>query len=308
MGEAGWNGRISAYVHGDSEAYKEQWSVPAPLDASLSHSAFADEDDDIAESRPTRGRVANGTSSAMQVEVLRIDAAYRLAANQGRVMEAGDLLERSLFVRVDVFGPSSPEADSACRALVTHFNSAGMQALHASNFTLAFELLRKAEVLTRKNSVISRREDRLRHRAISLNNLGCVYRRRRKLHAALRCLEQALTLELSIAEEAAARSPRLGHDEAREEGAGGVLPVDGPADTHLNLAAVLSELGQHSAALSHVECALTLLPGSRPALRGCARGRHRRRGAGRGRVRGGVPQRGGRAPRARTPRGRSLLL
>ena len=244
--------RIAKYVDGNEDAYVRDWGdSPQAFDGTLSQSAF-DREDSLTESKMTRGMASrSGADSAKQIEILKLDAAYRLAANNGRVMEAGDLLERSLFVRVDVFGPGSPEADSACRALVTHFNSAGMQALHASNYPLAFELLRKAEVLTRKSGVIAQREARLRHRAISLNNLGCVYRRRKKLHAALRCLEQALTIELSLAEE----MPHAQHDASYER-----PQVDGPADTHLNLAAVLSELGQHNAALSHVECALTLLP------------------------------------------------
>jgi hypothetical protein len=41
-------------------------------------------------------------------------------------------------------------------------------------------------------------EARKRLRALSLNNLGCFYRRRKKLHASLRHLEQALEIELSI--------------------------------------------------------------------------------------------------------------
>ncbi|KAJ1494762.1 hypothetical protein T484DRAFT_1877194 [Baffinella frigidus] len=242
--------RIAKYVDGNEDAHRREWGEsPERFDGTLSQSAFALEDS-LADSKPTRGMTrGHGGDSAKQIEILKLDAAYRLAANNGRVMEAGDLLERSLFVRVDVFGPGSPEADSACRALVTHFNSAGMQALHAANYPLAFELLRKAEFLTRKSGVIAQREARLRHRAISLNNLGCVYRRRKKLHAALRCLEQALTIELSLAEE----MPHA-HDASYD------TRIDGPADTHLNLAAVLSELGQHNAALSHVECALTLLP------------------------------------------------
>jgi hypothetical protein len=36
---------------------------------------------------------------------------------------------------------------------------------------------------------------------VSLNNMGCFYRRCKKLHAALRCLEQALEIELRYAKD-----------------------------------------------------------------------------------------------------------
>jgi hypothetical protein len=47
-----------------------------------------------------------------------------------------------------MFGAESEEVERAARALVTHYNTAGMMALQAGNFKLSSELLRKANVLT----------------------------------------------------------------------------------------------------------------------------------------------------------------
>lgn len=111
---------------------------------------------------------------------------------------------------------------------------------------MVHELLKKAEILTERDEA---------GRAVTFNNLACYYRkcvrrharparashartnarRRGKLHAALTYLQKALRIEA-----------RLEH-------------VDNPADTHLNMCAVLSQLGRHSQALEHAQSALILL-------------------------------------------------
>jgi len=48
---------------------------------------------------------------------------------QGRLVEASESLEQSLFARVNFFGAHSEEVEKAARALVTHYNTAGMMAL-----------------------------------------------------------------------------------------------------------------------------------------------------------------------------------
>lgn len=155
---------------------------------------------------------------------------------QGRTIDAIEYLEHSLVMRTKMYGTPSMEVDRAGRSLVTSCNTGAMMALQASSFPLCSELLRKADALTRNSKLIPNKQRRLRLRAVTLNNLACFYRRRKKLHSALRQLEEALGLELMC-----------------EEG------VQGPAGTHLNICAVLGELGQHEAALMHAKSALDLL-------------------------------------------------
>jgi len=105
----------------------------------------------------------------------------------------------------------------------------------ADNHMLAYELLKKAEILTSPSGYISDKKMRMKLRAVTFNNFGCFYKRRGKLHAALQYLAKALKIELTSEE------------------------VDNPAGTHLNLCATLSQLGRHGPALEHAQCALELL-------------------------------------------------
>jgi len=103
------------------------------------------------------------------------------------------------------------------------------------NHLLAYELLKKAEILTSPSGYITDKKTRMKLRAVTFNNFGCFYKRRGKLHAALQYLAKALKIELTSEE------------------------VDNPAGTHLNLCATLSQLGRHGPALEHAQCALELL-------------------------------------------------
>lgn len=88
------------------------------------------------------------------------------------------------------------------------------------------ELLKKAEILTDHDPA---------GRAITLNNFACYSRQQGHLHAALSYLEKAVAIEA-----------KLEH-------------VANPADSHLNLCAVLSQLSRHKEALDHCQAALALL-------------------------------------------------
>jgi tetratricopeptide (TPR) repeat protein len=70
---------------------------------------------------------------------------------------------------------------------------------------------------------------------VTFNNFACFTRQQGRLHAALSYLQKALAIE-----------QKLKH-------------VDNPADTHLNLCAVLSQMGRHEEALTHAQAALGLL-------------------------------------------------
>jgi hypothetical protein len=87
-------------------------------------------------------------------------------------------------------------------------------------------LLKKAEALTERDAA---------GRAVTHNNWACLMRQTGKLHVALAHMQRALALERGSAK------------------------VNNPADTHLNLCAVLSQLQRHDDALAHAQAALDLL-------------------------------------------------
>jgi tetratricopeptide (TPR) repeat protein len=88
------------------------------------------------------------------------------------------------------------------------------------------ELLKKAEILTERDP---------HGRAVTFNNMACLSRQQGRLHASLAYLQKALKIESRL------------------------RVVNNPADTHLNLCAVLSQLSRHEEALSHAQAALALL-------------------------------------------------
>lgn len=105
------------------------------------------------------------------------------------------------------------------------------------NFNVSLELLRKAESLT---------EDGDRFRAVTYNNFACVFRRTKKLRSALSYLEKALEIEYNYLHYS---------DESVDE----CLQVSNPCDIHLNICAILSQMGKHELALQHAMKALILI-------------------------------------------------
>jgi hypothetical protein len=105
----------------------------------------------------------------------------------------------------------------------------------ADNHLLAYELLKKAEILTSPSGYITDKRMRMKLRAVTFNNFGCFYKRRGKLHAALQYLAKALKIELTSEE------------------------VDNPAGTHLNLCATLSQLARISQKSFYIVCLFKML-------------------------------------------------
>eukprot|EP00284_Hemiselmis_tepida_P010509 CAMPEP_0174919522 /NCGR_PEP_ID=MMETSP1355-20121228/3718_1 /TAXON_ID=464990 /ORGANISM="Hemiselmis tepida, Strain CCMP443" /LENGTH=323 /DNA_ID=CAMNT_0016164753 /DNA_START=52 /DNA_END=1019 /DNA_ORIENTATION=+ len=163
------------------------------------------------------------------------DQMYASMQQQGKPFEALEHLEKGLFVRKELFGPEHPEVGRVCQVFTTSCNTLAMNSLQRDNHMLAYELLKKAEILTSPSGYIGDNKMRMKLRAVTFNNFGCFYKRRGKLHAALQYLAKALKIELTSEE------------------------VDNPAGTHLNLCATLSQLGRHGPALEHAQCALELL-------------------------------------------------
>lgn len=91
---------------------------------------------------------------------------------------------------------------------------------------LCLELLRKAEILTEQDP---------REKAVTLNNLGVLFRRQNKLHTALQYMRKAAEVESTL-------------DNLKQ-----------PGDVHLNLCVTLSQCGKHAAALKAIKRCIQLL-------------------------------------------------
>ena len=102
---------------------------------------------------------------------------------------------------------------------------------------MALELLRKAEALTEEGD---------KYRAVTYNNFACIFRRTKKLRSALSYLEKALEIEYNYLH-------------FSDESVDDCLQVLNPTDIHLNICAILSQMGKHELALQHSMKALILI-------------------------------------------------
>eukprot|EP00283_Hemiselmis_rufescens_P017016 CAMPEP_0173438714 /NCGR_PEP_ID=MMETSP1357-20121228/20563_1 /TAXON_ID=77926 /ORGANISM="Hemiselmis rufescens, Strain PCC563" /LENGTH=273 /DNA_ID=CAMNT_0014404025 /DNA_START=232 /DNA_END=1049 /DNA_ORIENTATION=- len=159
-----------------------------------------------------------------QVEDLTIRAQLRQRQNKPR--EAIALFEKALELRIGLHGPDSNSVRRACDELCDVLNGEALKHLQRDEHDQALELLRKAEILSGPNDLVT---------AVTYNNLACYYRRKGKLRTALSFLEKALRIE------------------KRAE------VVVNPAGTRLNLCAVMSQLERHQEALEHAQAAVILL-------------------------------------------------
>ena len=111
-----------------------------------------------------------------------------------------------------------------------------MQLVERREFDEAYELLKKAEVLTDDGGcLVNDDARRLRLSAVTFNNMGCFFKRRSKLHAALQYLFRALEVELQTES------------------------AENPSATHLNICATFSQMGRHEEAHEHAEKAIMQL-------------------------------------------------
>ena len=115
---------------------------------------------------------------------------------------------------------SSPDSNSD--TLILRWNKLAMERLRTAQYSEALSLLHQAESLLR-SSPPSPTSSRLL--GITLNNLGCYYKRRKQPNVALRYLTQAMEME------------------------GGEMDWIDRAGTQLNLCAIYSQLGKHSEGL-----------------------------------------------------------
>jgi hypothetical protein len=127
---------------------------------------------------------------------------------------------------MELHGPNSASVLQQCKDLSDSLNGVALRYLQSEDLDAAYGLLRKAEVLTGNEDLIS---------AVTYNNLACYYRRKGRLRIALQYLQRALRIETNSS------------------------AVVNPAGTRLNLCAVLSQLGKHEEALQHAQASVILL-------------------------------------------------
>lgn len=113
-----------------------------------------------------------------------------------------------------------------------------MAHLQKEDYKLCQDLLKKAELFTENNE---------RLRAITFNNYACLFRKTNKLRNALSYLEQALDLEYTCLNTSETQSV----DDS--------LKISNPCEIHLNICAILSQMGKHELALHHAMKALLLI-------------------------------------------------
>jgi len=169
---------------------------------------------------------ADNSTNAELLALHRLDKECTRLQCDGNYLEALECMERGLVLRQHFFGPESEEVWKACKTVAEMCNLLAMTYLQQEDFVMVHELLKKAEILTERDDG---------GRAVTYNNLACYFRRQGKLHSALKSLQKALKVEQSLEK------------------------VENHADTHLNLCAVMSQLGRHAAALEHAQSALILL-------------------------------------------------
>jgi tetratricopeptide (TPR) repeat protein len=118
---------------------------------------------------------------------------------------------------------------------VLRYNKIAMNYLKYNNLKDSLLLLRKAEDLLNSTASLSI-PNRLKLIAITLNNLGCYFKKRKQPKVALHYLEQAMEIESQTEVE----NINL-------------------ASSHLNICAVYSSLNNHKRALAHAKLAISLL-------------------------------------------------
>lgn len=153
---------------------------------------------------------------------------------QAMYSEALKYMERCLTLTSELHGPESANAWEARKNVTDLCNMLAMNSLNTGEMNTCYTLLTRGEQLT-ANKTGAPVDERLRLRAVTLNNLGCYYKKKGRLRSALKCLGKALKIESRLHE------------------------CKNPADTHLNICACQSQLGRHNEALEHAQAALILL-------------------------------------------------
>ena len=168
-----------------------------------------------------------GSTLIEKVALSRLDTAARDYSSQNRHLDALDCYERSLVLRKRLFGAQADEFWGPARALGSLCNQLALAFMQKEDYAQVDRLLRRAEALTQRDPA---------GRAVTYNNWACYMRQVGKLHSALASLRKALALEERL-----------------------TTAVSNPADTHINLSSVLSQLHKHEEAMEHARLALEIV-------------------------------------------------
>lgn len=140
-----------------------------------------------------------------------------------------------------VHATSMGNTQSALQSMALSCNRDGMECLAKGQHQAAFEKLKYAEVMLTTNQKDETNTSLL---AVTCNNLGCYYKKMEKVNPAL---PNSLTKALNYLRRALAIEVSLQVSD---------MTVSG---THLNICAILSNIGKHDKALQHALCALELV-------------------------------------------------
>ena len=185
---------------------------------------------------PKPCRIDLGKMSVDPAGVQMLDKVASEMIEGGRFYFGTKYREKAVLFRGEIFGWKSEEAQGPAYRMLVEKNELGIKMLAAGQLSIALQLLKSAEELSRRSSIIRlKRERRLKARAITYNNLGCYFKKVRKFSLALQHLLKGLSIE-------------------ENNGACG-----NPASTHINICVILSQMSRHTHALEHVKSAIGLL-------------------------------------------------
>lgn len=143
-----------------------------------------------------------------------------LLQKDGNYVAALKVVQEALQQCSELQYTESEQFKKTCDRMCELCNLMAMKYLDQGDFDLAFDYLKRADLYSDQNP---------RLRLVTLNNFACYYRRLNKGRTALKYLESVLAIE-----------------------------TDSP-DTHMNICAVLSQLGRHDAAADHAMQSIVLL-------------------------------------------------
>lgn len=154
-----------------------------------------------------------------------------------KYIEALKKYEKAYALRKQIQGETHEEMLAWSHEMAVICNILAMSYLQKEQFQVSLEFLRTAES-------VSKNDDRMS--AVTYNNYAWLFRRTKKYRSALSYLEKALSIEYTILNDS---------EDAVEDW----LAVSSPCDIHLNIWAILSQMGKHELALQHSMKALILI-------------------------------------------------